>query len=188
MNEYDAITFLKKGNIIGLKTLVQNYQVQAIRTAYFITQDKNLAEEVVQDAFLRVYERIEQFDVARPFPPWFFRIVTNLAIKAAKREARTLSLDRSTTDSKEPILDLIPDTLPEPHDKMAIQQLQEDVWQALSKLTPEQRSVVVMRYYLDMSEAEMSNKLAIAPGTVKWRLYAARERLRTLLTDLNGKI
>jgi RNA polymerase sigma-70 factor (ECF subfamily) len=181
MNEYEAITLLKKGNIIGLKTLVQNYQVQAIRTAYFITQDKNLAKEVVQDAFLRVYERIEQFDVTRPFPPWFFRIVTNLAIKAAKKEARTLSLDNSTTDLEEPILELIPGTLPEPDDTMAMQQLQEEVWQALGKLTPKQRSVIVMRYYLDMSEAEMSDKLEIASGTVKWHLYAARERLRALL-------
>lgn len=182
MNEYDAISFLKKGNIIGLKVLVKNYQSQAIRTAYFIIQDKNLAEEVVQDAFLRVYERIEQFDVARPFPPWFFRIVTNLAIKAAKKEARILSLDNSTTDREETILELIPDKLPEPDDKVAMEQLQEEVRQALGKLTPKQRSVIVMRYYLDMSEAEMSDKLESAPGTIKWHLHAARERLRTLLT------
>lgn len=182
MNEYDAIAFLKKGNIIGLKPLVQNYQVQAIRTAYFIIQDKSLAEEVVQDAFLRVYDHIEQFDEARPFSPWFFRIVTNLAIKAAKKEARTLSLDNPTTGPEKSILELIPDKLPAPDDKIAMQQLQEEVWQALGKLTPKQRSVIVMRYYLDMSEAEMSDKLEIAPGTVKWHLYAARERLRALLS------
>ena len=182
MNEHEAIAQLKTGDIIGLKTLVNVYQVQAVRAAYFITNDKTMAEEIVQDAFLRVYERIEQFDVARPFAPWFFRIVTNLAIKAAKKEARTLSLDNSTTDLEATILELIPDTLPGPDDKIAMQQLQEEVRQALGKLTPKQRSVIVMRYYLDMSEAEMSNKLEIAPGTVKWHLHAARERLRTLLT------
>jgi RNA polymerase sigma-70 factor (ECF subfamily) len=182
MNKNDALLRLKKGDILGLKVLVRQYQVQAIRVADLITRDKVLAEEVVQEAFLRVYERIEQFDAGRPFPPWFFRIVTNLAIKAAKKEARTLSLDNSTTDPEETILELIPDTLPEPDDKIAMQQLQEEVRQALSKLTAKQRSVIVMRYYLDMSEAEMSNKLEIAPGTVKWHLHAARERLRTLLT------
>ena len=180
MNEHEAIARLKTGDIIGLKTLVKAYQVQAVRAAYFITRDKALAEEIAQDAFLRVYERIEQFDEERLFPPWFFRIVTNLAIKAAKKEARTLSLDNSTREPEETILELIPDTLLEPEDKIAMQQLQEEVWQALSRLTPKQRSVIVMRYYLDMSEAEMSDKLEIAPGTVKWHLHAARKRLRTL--------
>jgi len=181
MNEHEAIARLKMGDITGLKTLVNIYQVQAVRAAYFITNDKKLAEEIVQDAFLRVYERIEQFDVERPFAPWFFRIVTNLAIKAAKKEARTLSLDNSTTDPEATFLELITDTLPEPDDKIVMHQLQEEVRQALGKLTPKQRSVIVMRYYLDMSEAEMSDKLEVAPGTVKWHLYAARERLRTLL-------
>lgn len=182
MNEHEAIARLKTGDIIGLKTLVNVYQVQAVRAAFFITNDKALAEEIAQDAFLRVYERIGQFDAARPFAPWFFRIVTNLAIKAAKKEARTLSLDNSTTDTEETILELIPDKLPKPDDKVAIQQVQEEVRQALSRLTPKQRSVIVMRYYLDMSEAEMADKLEIAPGTIKWHLHAARERLRTLLT------
>lgn len=182
MNDVDAIAFLKKGKIIGLNALVQNYQVQAIRTAYFIVQNKNLAEEVVQDAFLRVYEHIEQFDTERPFPPWFFRIVTNLAIKAAKKEAKTISLNNSTTDVAGAIWELIPDKLPMPDDKIARQQLQEEVQQALGRLTPKQRSVIVMRYYLDMSEAEMSDNLEIAPGTIKWHLHAARMRLRTLLT------
>ena len=180
-DEREAINRLKEGNVLGLKTLVQTYQVQAVRAAYLITRNKALAEEIAQDAFLRVYERIGQFDGERPFAPWFFRIVTNLAIKAAKKEARTFSLDSPMTDSEETILELIPDKLPEPDDKIAMQQLQEEVRQALNKLTPKQRSVIVMRYYLDMSETEMSDKLEIAPGTVKWHLYAARERLRTLL-------
>lgn len=182
MNEHDAIALLKKGNIIGLKTLVQDYQVKAVRTAYFIIQDKRLAEEVVQEAFLRVYERIKQFDEKRPFSPWFFRIVTNLAIKAAKKEVRVFSLDNSIKDTEETILELIPDKLPKLDDTIAMHQLQNEVRQALDKLTPKQRSVIGMRYYLDMSEAEMSDKLNIAPGTIKWHLHAARERLRTLLT------
>jgi len=182
VNEHEAIARLKAGDIIGLETIVKAYQVQAVRTAYFITNNTALAEEVAQDAFLRVYERIEQFNTELPFAPWFFRIVINLAIKAAKKETRTLSLNNSMKNREETFLELIPDELPEPDDKISMQQLQEDVQNALGNLTLKQRSVIVMRYYLNMSEAEMSNKLEIAPGTVKWHLYAARERLRTLLT------
>jgi RNA polymerase sigma-70 factor (ECF subfamily) len=64
---------------------------------------------------------------------------------------------------------------------MTTTHLNETVWQALVQLTPKQRAAVVMRYYLDMSEKEMTERLAIAPGTVKWRLHTARERLRQLL-------
>ena len=182
MNEHDAIACLKKGNVVGLKTLVQTYQVQAVRAAYFITHDKSLAEEVVQDGFLRVFERIEQFDETRPFAPWFFRIITNLAIKEAQKENRAVSLNISTADPETTLLEQIPDELPKPEDEIAVQQLQETVRKALRNLTPQQRAVIVMRYFLDMSEAEMSHKLEIAPGTVKWHLHAARERLRALLT------
>lgn len=182
MNEHEAVARLKKGDIEGLKVLVQRYQLQAVRAAYFIIQDKMLAEEVVQEAFLRVYERIKQFDINRPFPPWFFRIVTNMALKTAQKEKRSISLETPISSPETTLLELMPDELPEPEDVVAMQQLQEEVWQVLEQLTPKQRSVVVMRYYLDMGVAEMSNKMEIAAGTVKWHLYAARKRLRTLLT------
>jgi RNA polymerase sigma factor (sigma-70 family) len=55
------------------------------------------------------------------------------------------------------------------------------VWQALTKLAPKQRAAIVMRYYLDMGEQEMAEQLSVAPGTVKWRLHQARQRLRHLL-------
>jgi RNA polymerase sigma-70 factor (ECF subfamily) len=60
-------------------------------------------------------------------------------------------------------------------------QLQHEILNALSKLSPRQRAVIVQRYYLDMSEREMALALDAAPGTVKWLLNAARERLRHLL-------
>jgi RNA polymerase sigma-70 factor (ECF subfamily) len=76
---------------------------------------------------------------------------------------------------------------PSPEEAITAKQLQETVWQALSQLTPKQRAAVVMRYYLDMGEVEMAAQMAIAPGTVKWRLHAARERLRQLLgLEING--
>ena len=70
---------------------------------------------------------------------------------------------------------------PSPEEAITAKQLQETVWQALSQLTPKQRAAVVMRYYLDMGETEMAAQMEVAPGTVKWRLHTARERLRRLL-------
>ncbi|MEO8609830.1 MAG: sigma factor [Chloroflexota bacterium] len=66
MNENQAIKRLKRGDINGLETLVRQHQVRAVRTAYLITQDRALAEDVVQAAFVRAYQHIDQFDVSRP--------------------------------------------------------------------------------------------------------------------------
>ena len=92
MEEREAIARLNRGDIAGLETLVRQYQVQAVRTAYLITRDRALAEDIVQAAFLRVYERIGQFDTKRPFGPWFLRSVVNDAIKAATRHEHQVYL------------------------------------------------------------------------------------------------
>ena len=82
MEEQKAIARLKRGDISGLEALVRKYQVQAVRAAYLIIRDRALAEDIVQAAFLRAYERIGQFDAGRPFGPWFLRSVVNDAVKA----------------------------------------------------------------------------------------------------------
>ena len=133
MDEQDALLRLKQGDILGLKTLVRIYQVQAVRAAYLITRDKGLAEEITQDAFLRVHDRIEQFDMVRPFPPWFFRIVTNLAIKKAKKSQRFISLEGAAENPETTLLNTLPDTLPQPEDEVATQLLREKIWQAINQ-------------------------------------------------------
>jgi len=62
MDEFEAITQLKRGDVRGLEILVRKYQLEAVRIAFPITNDLGLAEEVVQEAFLRVYQRIHQYD------------------------------------------------------------------------------------------------------------------------------
>lgn len=91
--DYQAIALLKNGNLDGLEALVKRYQVKAIRTAYLIVGDRALAEDLVQEAFIRAAQRIHQFDQRRPFAPWFMRIVVNDSVKAARRSRRRVSLD-----------------------------------------------------------------------------------------------
>jgi len=174
---------MKHGEIGGLAVLVRLYEVQAVRTAYLITRDHALAEDVVQNAFLRAYQRIDQFDLARPFGPWFMRSVVNAAIQAAHRQERELSLDAAVLDGPGDLTfaDLLPDAAPNPDDQVERAELRQAVWDALGKLTPDQRAAVIQRYYLDMSDEEMAERMAIKPGTVRWRLHAARQRLRALL-------
>lgn len=184
MEEQAAIARLKQGDIGGLEVLVLQYQVQAVRTAFLITRDRALAEDIVQAAFLRAYERIVQFDARRSFGPWFLRSVVNDAVKAAVRRKRQVPLEVSSEGEETSLADLLADPSPGPDDLVEAAELRRTVWAALGKLPPAQRAAIVLRYYLGLSEAEMADELACPPGTVKWRLHAARKRLRTLLRPL----
>ncbi len=184
MDEKNAILRLKAGDIGGLETLVRLYQVKAIRTANFITRDLTLAEDVVQDCFLTVYRLIGSFDLNRPFAPWFFRSVINAAIKAAQYNEREKPLEEETDENWfEERLSKIPSA----EETTMYHLLEEEIKQALLSLSPRQRAVIVQRYFLDLSEKEMSVELEITPGTVKWLLHHARKRLRALLNERSVK-
>lgn len=183
MQEHEAIIRMKQGDISGLDHLVREYQVQALRTAMLITRDKALAEDVVQNAFIRAYQKIEQFDESRPFAPWFMRSVANAAVQASKKNQRTLSLSDELSDGIT-FEDLLADSDNKPDEQIEAKERQELIKSALDKLTPEQRAAVVMRYFLDMSEQDMSTALDTPKGTIKWRLHESRKRLRGILTRI----
>ncbi len=175
MTEREAIARLKGGDIGGLETLVKIYQVKAVRAAYLITRDWPAAEDIVQMAFLQVYERIQQFDSDRPFGPWFLRSVVNRAITTASRSSRLVALDESDRSD----VDVL--TAADLADTVAMREI---IQSALEKLSPEQRAAIVLHYYLGLSEDEMAHEMICPRGTVKWRLHAARKRLRILLWPL----
>ena len=131
-----------------------------------------------------MHERIHQYDPERPFEPWFLRVVINDAVKAASRRQRQVSIDANFDGSELSLADILVDPAPDPADEFERQEIQRAVWDAMGQLTPKQRAVAVLRFYLGYGESEMADYLTLPAGTVKWRLHAARERLRKLLTPL----
>jgi len=187
VGEREAVERLKRGGIGGLKLLVEHHHARALRAAYLIVRDRTLAEDVVQNAFVKAYERIDGFDAGRPFGPWFDRIVVNDAIKAANKRERASSREVS---GAEDILLRLADPGTGPHEEAEKADARRRVWRALERLPPAQRAAVVQRYYLGMSEAEMAGNARSPAGTIKSRLSAARKTLSQLLRprfDAEGK-
>ncbi len=180
--EREAISRLKRGEIDALELLVQRFQVKAVRAAYLITQDARLAEDIVQESFLNAYAHIHQFNPNRRFEPWFLRSVVNAAIKAAQRSQRIISLDVDTPEDVDFGTMLVADS-PSPEDIAEQDEIRERVRTALQQLSPRQRAAVVQRYFLEMTEQQMAEALESPPGTVKWLLNAAREKLRSILNS-----
>jgi RNA polymerase sigma-70 factor (ECF subfamily) len=176
MQDSDAIARLQRGDISGLEHLVRRYQTIALQAAFLTTRDYALAEDIVQAAFLRAYERIGQFDARRPFGPWFLRSVVNAALMAVTRHPH-VSLDAQAEDAPEQFAGAAPG----PEAVLEAAETKAAIWTALEQLSPGQRAAIVLRYYGDRSDAEMAAALDCTPGTVRRRLHDARLRLRRLL-------
>ena len=179
MEDVQAIRRLKGGDIGGLECLIARYQAKALRTAFLITHDEPLAEDVVQDAFVRFYQRAGYFDEARPFEPYFLRSVVNAALNCIEREKKARPFTEGDTSELESLLKEAATV----EEQLEFNALKWQILEVLAELPPRQRAVIIQRYYLEMSEREMSEALDSPPGTVKWLLNAARTRLRSLLVS-----
>jgi len=178
MDDRTAISRLKQGDFKALEALVTRYQVPAVHAAYLIVRDRALAEEVAQNAFLKAAERIHQFDEQRPFGPWFFRIVVNDAVKLAKNQKHNISIDEHTDSRVERAAEWLKDPSLLPEQILEQKEIRMVILDAIETLVPEQRAVIVMRYFLEMSEADMSAKMDRPLSTIKWWLREARKHLR----------
>jgi RNA polymerase sigma-70 factor (ECF subfamily) len=187
MNDQIAVSRLKQGDLNGLEALVHRYQARAVHAAYTIVGERALAEEVVQAAFVKVAERIEQFDDGRPFAPWFFRIVVNDALKVAKKQARLVSLEEAAEPTVVRLANWLVDPGPQPHDVLEQKEARQLILEAIASLPPGQRAVIVMRYYLDLTMTDMSARTGRPLSTIKWWLRDARSRLRSLMDAPPGR-
>jgi RNA polymerase sigma-70 factor (ECF subfamily) len=181
MDEIEAIACLRAGDIAGLKVLVGLYQAEAVQAAFLITQDRRVAEDVVQTAFLRAYEKIGGFDDSRPFRPWFLRIVVNDSIKSARRQERQVFLPDEDEGGLLAIQKRLNETIREPEEEIQRRELIHEIQTAISCLSPAQRASIVMCYFLEMNTTEVADQMKVEAGTIRWHLSVARKRLRELL-------
>ena len=181
MEDQIAISRLKQGDLNGLEALVRRYQARAVHAAYAIVCERPLAEDVVQTAFVKVAERIRQFDEERPFAPWFFRIVVNDALKLANKRRRQVSLEEQPDHRADQLAKWLVDPGLQPDQVLEQKETRQVILKAISNLPPGQRAAIVMRYYLDMSMADMSARTGRPLSTIKWWLRDARKRLRKLM-------
>lgn len=181
LEEQQAISRLKQGDLDGMEILVRHYQVRAVYAAYLIVKDLGLAEDIVQNAFLQAAKKIHQFDERRPFGAWFLRSVVNAAIKANMQQKRFVPLDHQQNEDTDPLIDWLFDPQPSPNQVVETEETRQMVWKALESLSTEQRAAIIMRHFLEMNETEMTQELHRPLTTVRWWLRTARSRLREYL-------
>jgi RNA polymerase sigma factor (sigma-70 family) len=172
----DLVARAKQGDVRAYESLVERYQGIAQRTAFVITGSVADAEDAAQDAFVKAFYALDRFRRESPFRPWLLRIVANEA-----RNRRRSQVRRTRLALRAGVADASGGAAPSP-EVIALERTdQKQVLDAVERLRDKDREVVVLRYFLEMSEAEMAEVLGCARGTIKSRLSRALRRLESAL-------
>jgi RNA polymerase sigma-70 factor (ECF subfamily) len=171
----------RAGSEAAYRELVTRYATPAVNFTYRLVRDRALAEDLAQEGFLRVYQRLETFDSGRRFSSWFFQVLRNVTIDYLRvHRIPTASLDELEENGRGvPVADregASPEVLAGQGELAAAMSA------ALSRLRPEYREVVVLRYQEGLTQPEIAQMLGLPAGTVKTYLHRARKELAELLT------
>lgn len=165
------------GDDDAFATLVQRYERKLIRVLARLVRDEELARDLAQETFWKVYNRLDRFDTARRFGPWLFRVGVNLALDQLRRREppRPASIDLlGQRDGDRNALDL-----PDPDPRIRVE-LAQEVHFVLERIPQEYRVVLVLRDLEGFSSAEVAAIVGRREATVRWRLAKAREQFRQL--------
>ncbi len=176
-DESGLVVQVQQGDSEAYAILVRRHLPRAQRIAWRMLRHREDAEDVVQDAFLRALERIDQCDATRPFGPWFFRIVATTAINRHRSAKRRETEELSETDVSEGV---------SPMDVAVHGVLRDEVDAALRTLPPMQRQLIELVTFEEFTPTEAAGMLEIPAGTARWHLHEARKALRTQLQSWLG--
>ena len=167
----------RKGDREAFAELVIRYQRPIYNAAFWVLRKAEDANDVAQDVFLRVAERLDEYDGQHKFFSWIYRIAINEALNRLRRNGREEELDEEVD---------LPDTEnANPEHRAGEVELATRIRTALMRMSSQDRTVITLRHFSDCSYHEIGQILDIDEKTVKSRLFEARQRLRRMLEDLD---
>lgn len=171
----------RRGDSDAFGELVIRYERRLWRVIIRFVGDRDLADDLAQETFLRAYERLDQFDPSRRFGPWLFRIGVNLTLDYLRKRKRR---GRWSLFS-EGQLDRAPDPpVDDPRDALDVKQ---EVQAVLSQIAEKYRTVLVLRDLENFSTSEIAAIMNRKEATIRWRLAEARQRFQRLWEKRNAE-
>jgi RNA polymerase sigma-70 factor, ECF subfamily len=182
-DEAQLVSAAKAGNTAAFEELVNRYERKIFRLGMNITQNREDAEDVMQDAFLKSYQNLDRFQGESRFYTWLVRIAVNEALmKLRKRRPGQVSLDEPLTDEgDDSVFREIEDWGPSPEKRFAQTELNDILNSVIAELDPIFRVVFLLRDVEGLSTEETGQILGISSAAVKSRLLRARLKLRQKL-------
>lgn len=183
-DESVLVNAARKGDIGAFEELVRRYDRNVFRIAQHITQNREDAEDVVQDAFLKAYQNLGQFQGQSKFYTWLVRIAVNEALMRLRRRRpeRMVSLDEDVKTEEDSMPREIADWTPNPEQQYNQAELKDILSRTIQGLPTSFRTVFVLRDVEGLSTEETAEALGLSIPAVKSRLLRARLQLRERLT------
>lgn len=179
IDDNDLIAAVQNGDKTAMKALVEKYKRKAYYLALGMVGNSDEAYDISQEAFIRVFRSARRFDLKQRFFPWFYSIIANLCKDCLGRREKRESKEVNISENEFLLVDER-----NPETEMIKEEEARNVRTALVKLSFEDREIIVLKHFRDMSYEEISALLKIPKGTVMSRLYYARKKLAKFLNEI----
>jgi RNA polymerase sigma-70 factor (ECF subfamily) len=187
-NEHSAIRAVLSGDSEAYRALVVRHSPALFRVAFRITGNEADADEVVQEAFLRGYQRLPSFQFRAGFGTWIYRIAVNCAFNRTQR--RGPDEDQGAVEvgdgAAERMQEQVADANAGPERLLLSKEVASRQQFALHALTPLERTAFLLRHVEDQSTSEIAEELKMSPNAVKQAIFRAVQKLRRRLAPLRG--
>lgn len=166
----------RRGDLPAYGDIVRRYQGSVFNVCYRFMGERQSAEDLTQDTFIRAHQRLDTYDESRPFGPWIRRIAANLCINELNRNKQLVFSLNEQMDTPTEIITRGPE------EAQVSREVRQKVREAIVELPPHYRAVIELRHFQELSYKEISQALSIPLSDVKSHLYRARQTLAQRLT------
>jgi len=182
-NDLDLVHASKNGDISAFEQLVERYDRRLFRIAHHVTHNREDSQDVVQEAFLKAFQHLNDFREDSQFSTWLFRITVNQALMKLRKQRtkREVSLDEDFRPDEDVVPKRVTDWAPNPEQLYRTSELREILIKTLRELPPILRAVLVLRDLEGLSTDQTGEVLNLSQAAVKSRLWRARLQLRARL-------
>ncbi len=184
VDESTLVAQSREGDARAFSELVRRYEGKIFRLAQHVTQNREDAEDVLQETFMKAYEHLDQFQGNSKFYTWIVRIAVNQALMKLRRRKtdKSVSLDETIDTGEDTVVREIAAWEEDPEARFSREELGQILDAAIQSLDPPYRSVFVLRDIDELSTEETADALGLSVPAVKSRLLRARLQLREKLT------
>ena len=187
--DHGLVERFKQGDHAAFDEIVSRYWDRIYSMVHQLLRNRQDAEEVTQDAFIRAHRGLENFRGESAFSTWLYQIATNLARNRywywwRRKRDRSVSIDAPVSaDNETTLAEILPADLETPEDAAVTQELIDNIAAGMERLAAKHREILVLRNVKNLSYEEIAVILNISVGTVKSRIARARESLRGKLRE-----
>lgn len=169
-----------RGEVSAFEELIDRYKKSVFAIIYRMTGHYQEAEDIAQEVFVTVYQKLYQFDSSKKFAPWIHRIAINTCISSLRKNNKVtlLNFDESFTKQYESELSY---NYGDPETALERNEFKAEIRAALTELPESYQSVLILRYQLDLNNHEIAETLGVSKENVEVKVHRARKALRKII-------